>query len=653
MTVREVPLRHTSNRRLAAAVPTFNLVALHWQGSGVPWFRVRTAAGRWTAWQAADDDWGRSGRWRMQTNPQWVGPSEAIQYRLRGTVKRLRAYFLWSPPVALTARRLAVAGTPTIIPRSSWGADEEIRRAPPRYADALRVAVVHHTVNANAYSPSESPAIVRAIERYHVLGNGWNDIGYNFLVDRYGQIFEGRYGGIDRNVIGAHTLGFNTGSVGVAVIGTFTKTALPLAAKTSLEQLLAWRLDVAHVDPAGTTSVISGGNSKYRAGTVVSAHAISGHRDFYSTDCPGNALYGLLPAITKDVAALGGPKLFAPLVSGKIGGPIRFTGRLSASLPWTVTVTDATGAVAASGSGTGTTIDWTWDATLVRPATYVWTMSAGPAVRPARGAIGGVLPTAGITDVHAIPAVTSTTSQITYTLAAPATVSATLVDATGLTVAPLFSETKPAGKQSFTFIVAPTVLDGVYTVRFVAVTADGRQATASVVLQIDRSVIDFSASPAAISPNGDGIQDSVAVSFDLARSAAATVALTRQRRTIATIASGSYAAAVPFATSWDGTSNGSPVPDGAYDVSLQVGAITRTIPLTIDRKPPVVRPISWRHLRFEVDGPATVTLTASGRSYVKRLKAAGRLYFWLKTPPTRYVVTAQDAAGNVAKLTRT
>jgi flagellar hook assembly protein FlgD len=653
MIVRELPLRHSSSRALAAALPRFNLVALHWQGSGVPWFRARTLAGAWTAWQPADDDWGRKGAWRMQTNPQWVGPSDSIQYRLRGRVKRLRAYFLWSLPESLTTRRLAIAGSPLIVPRSAWGADEEIRRAAPRFADAIRVAVVHHTVNTNTYAPSDSPAIVQAIERYHVLGNGWNDIGYNFLVDRYGQIFEGRYGGIDRNVIGAHTLGFNTGSVGVAVIGTFTKAALPVAAKASLEQFLAWRLDVAHLDPAGTTSVTSGGNSKYRAGAVVSARAISGHRNFYPTDCPGNALYGLLPGITKDVAALGGPKLFAPVLSGKLGGPIRFTGRLSASLPWTVTVTDAAGAVVASGSGVGTTIDWTWDATLVRPATYVWTMSAGPTVRPARGAIGGTLPTASITDVRASPAVTSTTSQITYTLAAPATVSATLVDANGLTVAPLFSETKPAGKQAFTFTVAPTVLDGVYTIRFVAVTADGRQATASVLLQIDRSVIDFSASPAAISPNGDGIQDTVAVSFDLARPAAATLALTRQRRTLVTIATGSYAAAVPFATSWDGTSNGSPVPDGTYDLSLQVGAVTRTLPLTIDRLPPVLRPISWRHLRFQVDGPATVTLSANGQSYVKRVKAAGRFYFWLRTPPMRYVVTAQDAAGNVAKLTRT
>ena len=112
-----------------------------------------------------------------------------------------------------------MAGSPQIVSRTSWKADEEIRRAPPRYAGAVYFAVVHHTAGSNTYSRAASPAIVRAIELYHVRGNGWNDIGYNFLVDRYGQVFEGRAGGIDRNVIGAHAEGFNTGSVGVAVIG--------------------------------------------------------------------------------------------------------------------------------------------------------------------------------------------------------------------------------------------------------------------------------------------------------------------------------------------------------------------------------------------------------------------------------------------------
>src|SRR5205807_2980686 len=134
--------------------------------------------------------------------------------------------------------------------RLSWGADESIRRAGPRYADAVHFAIVHHTAGSNNYTRAQSAAIVRGIQVYHVRGNGWDDIGYNFLVDKYGQVFEGRYGGIDKAVVGAHALGFNYGSVGVAMIGNYNGAGLTAAARASLVKLLAWRLDVAHVDPA-------------------------------------------------------------------------------------------------------------------------------------------------------------------------------------------------------------------------------------------------------------------------------------------------------------------------------------------------------------------------------------------------------------------
>ncbi len=109
-------------------------------------------------------------------------------------------------------------------PALSWGADESIRRGPPSYAADVRFAIVHHTAGRNDYTRAEAPAIVRGIQLFHVQGNGWNDIGYNFLVDRFGTIYEGRFGGVDRNVIGAHALGFNTGSVGIALLGTYGNT---------------------------------------------------------------------------------------------------------------------------------------------------------------------------------------------------------------------------------------------------------------------------------------------------------------------------------------------------------------------------------------------------------------------------------------------
>ena len=121
-------------------------------------------------------------------------------------------------------------------------------------------------------------------------GNGWNDIGYNFLVDKYGQVFEGRYGGVDKAVIGAHAEGFNTGSFGVAVLGSYGTSKLTAAAKASLEQLLAWKLDLAHIDPLSTLTWKSGGNPRFASGVPVLLRAISGHRDTGFTDCPGNAL---------------------------------------------------------------------------------------------------------------------------------------------------------------------------------------------------------------------------------------------------------------------------------------------------------------------------------------------------------------------------
>ena len=239
LVVREVPLRG-ERVPAASATPSFDLVGLHWRGSGSVSFSTRSLTGRWSAWHGAAPEAedapdvltaeaAREASWRLGS-PYWTGLSDGIRYRLRGAVSRLRAYFVRSTAVAVPPRTLSIAGSPPIVPRLGWSANEKIRRAAPKYAPALQLAIVHHTAGSNSYRPSQSAAIVRAIEIYHVLGNGWNDIGYNFLVDKYGQIFEGRYGGIERNVVGAHAQGFNTGSVGVALLGTYTSKAPSRAA---------------------------------------------------------------------------------------------------------------------------------------------------------------------------------------------------------------------------------------------------------------------------------------------------------------------------------------------------------------------------------------------------------------------------------------
>ena len=195
-------------------------------------FSVRSTTGRWGPWldAAAEEedqpDAGpprppRPGAGGSATRPG-SGPANGIRYAITGRVTDLRATFVRSPElkIPLRARRGRRAHRRS-CPAAPGGRTSRSAAASPTYAPAIRFASVHHTAGTNDYSPSQAAAIMRGIQIYHVKSNGWNDIGYNFLVDRYGTVYEGRYGGIDRNVVGAHIRGFNTGAVGVAVIGTF------------------------------------------------------------------------------------------------------------------------------------------------------------------------------------------------------------------------------------------------------------------------------------------------------------------------------------------------------------------------------------------------------------------------------------------------
>src|SRR3989442_5962360 len=156
-----------------------------------------------------------------------------------------------------------------------------------------KLAVGHHPAGTNSYTPAEAPAIVRGIQVYHVKANGWNDIGYNFLIDRFGTVYEGRGGGIDQNVVGAHSQGFNTGTVGVSMIGNYSSVAPTRAQQDALVKLLAWRLDVAHLDPLSRVVYTSGGNLKWRAGEVLPPPAISRHPGTRAAWRPGPRAYAL------------------------------------------------------------------------------------------------------------------------------------------------------------------------------------------------------------------------------------------------------------------------------------------------------------------------------------------------------------------------
>jgi uncharacterized protein with LGFP repeats len=179
---------------------------------------------------------------------------------------------------------------PAIYSRAQWGADESLRDGFAGYGE-IRAAFVHHTVNTNDYTRADVPAILRGIYAYHTQSQGWSDIGYNFLVDRFGRIWEGRWGGIRRPVIGAHTLGYNDESFAMSAIGNFDLTDPTREMLRAYKRLFAWKLDLYGVDGDAFTTIDG-----------VRLRTISGHRDVGATACPGQNLYAQIPKIRARVA---------------------------------------------------------------------------------------------------------------------------------------------------------------------------------------------------------------------------------------------------------------------------------------------------------------------------------------------------------------
>ncbi|MEU9969844.1 peptidoglycan recognition protein family protein [Streptomyces malaysiensis] len=198
------------------------------------------------------------------------------------------------------------APRPRIVTRAGWGADEKIRETGHVYSKTVKVAFIHHTVTGNKYSCSEAPSLLRSIYRYHVKSLGWRDYGYNFTIDKCGNIYEGRSGGVAKAVRGAHTLGFNTDSMGVAVLGTFSTQKPPAKAVTAIAKLTAWKLGLFKRNPRGATHLVSGGGNKYKEGASVKLDVIAGHRDGFATECPGERLHEKLGSVRKAAARLQG-----------------------------------------------------------------------------------------------------------------------------------------------------------------------------------------------------------------------------------------------------------------------------------------------------------------------------------------------------------
>ncbi|MEU0248778.1 N-acetylmuramoyl-L-alanine amidase [Streptomyces sp. NPDC006235] len=305
----------------------FSMIGVTWDDpeaalDGTAQVRTRSReSGEWSAWRALDTDvrtpetgpdrdraGGRGG-----TQPLWTGPSDGVQVRVSGgrLPEGLRVELVdpdggWDavhttvvePDVAGPAAGAPAAERPAVTSRAGWGADESLVKDPPTYTTGTQALFVHHTAGTNDYTCAESASIVRGVFLYHVRSNGWNDIGYHFLVDKCGTVFEGRAGGIDKPVLGAHTYGFNTATSSISVLGDYGRTTANTAVRESVAKVAAWKLGLYGIDPTGTVVLTAGAdNGKYKAGQKATLHRISGHRDGYPTECPGQHLYDDLPEI--------------------------------------------------------------------------------------------------------------------------------------------------------------------------------------------------------------------------------------------------------------------------------------------------------------------------------------------------------------------
>lgn len=295
------------------------LVAVTWTGAAPDLVELRStdASGRFGTWTALDaagserDDVPAGRDVAGGTDPIWVGERTAVEVRatragasVTDEMTILRIDPGTSPNDAEIGRVGRAAAAPSYVTRAQWGADPRLATWQPEILPTVRAVTVHHTAESNDYGPGDSAAIVRGIFAYHARTQGWGDIGYNALVDKFGTIFEGRQGGMDKAVVAAHAGGFNRETWGIAMMGNHVSVPPTAAELESVARLAAWKL--AGRDPYQTISLTSsgGGTSKYAKGRVAQVPTLFGHRDVGNTVCPGDAGYGALNGVRDRVRVL-------------------------------------------------------------------------------------------------------------------------------------------------------------------------------------------------------------------------------------------------------------------------------------------------------------------------------------------------------------
>lgn len=357
------PLR-TLTLRSDRAVPVAAdvlLAGLRWTGDG-PAPKVRWDAGAWEEPETSTHGGVTS------TEPLWRPAGArtlAVDLPAGGAPVELVTVRADEQPDAAAA-----VGTPhptlgTVGRRADWGADESLRRGRPSYAARVSAVVVHHTAQRNDYAPEDVPALIRADHAYHVRARGWDDLGYNLLVDRFGRIWEGRAGGLERAVVGTHAQGFNTGTLGVAVLGDYTQTTATRPVLRALARVGAHAARTWAFDPEGRVTLRSKGSPRYRSGALARLPRVFAHRDTSTTACPGS-LADTLPDVRRGAATLLQPRpevgdVTAVRADSGLPRTVTVDGRLTRPAPWEVTVTDAASEVLARATGTDAAPRVVWD----------------------------------------------------------------------------------------------------------------------------------------------------------------------------------------------------------------------------------------------------------------------------------------------------
>jgi peptidoglycan hydrolase-like protein with peptidoglycan-binding domain len=284
--------------------------------------RVKEAHG-WTAWErlgvpdeGPDTTTGEGTQARVGTAPLLTPGATAIQVRVDtatgATPADLRVTTIdpgTSPAdddltrAVPAASASAAARQPTIITRAQWGADESLRGS-ITLNTTVKAITIHHTAGSNSYTQDTTAAQIRGIYAYDTITLGWADIAYNFLVDKWGRIYEGRAGSITKPVRGAHSLGFNTDTMGISALGNYETASAPAVMVDSMAKVAGWKLSQYGVNPASKVTLTSQGGTgtKYAAGTTVSIDAVHAHQNTFATACPGKYLYPQMATLRSKAA---------------------------------------------------------------------------------------------------------------------------------------------------------------------------------------------------------------------------------------------------------------------------------------------------------------------------------------------------------------